>query len=115
MTASRTRSSRRLSSSDAISAKLVTTSNQCQVGGQGIEPQPPEGRQAETMGRIHGTPPGLDPRTRAPCLGLRNRQAVTRSKSEIHGLCHAILRSQYLTLGDWICALGQTTQPLSVG
>src|SRR4051812_1569729 len=83
MTASRTWRSRFVSSSGAISPKLSTTSKQCQVCGQRVQPQPPFGREDELLTRFERRPTRLDP---APDMGFFaciDRQSVRRPETQV--------------------------------
>src|SRR5687767_10871865 len=84
MTASRTRRSRLEScSTRLISSKLVTTSEESQVGGEGVQSQPPGGGQPQP--RIGAD---FNPSSRAPTVDVfpflsRKEKTAIRTKTEI--------------------------------
>src|SRR5690349_6574828 len=101
MTASSTLRSRLLSSWDAISAKLRTTSNNCQVGGEAIEAQPPRGREYQFV--VANRPPTRgNPRLSTNKFRTGETQTAARSQREIDVFGGSIDGIQHLTSIDWI-------------
>src|SRR4051812_12750283 len=113
MTASSTRRSRLVSSSGAISSKLSTTSKQSQVGGEAIEPEPPEGREYQPVA-VDSGPPGLHPWCRASDLGCADFQPIGISKSQVNGFSCVVLTRQYFLIFGGVGPALQPANPIDI-
>src|SRR6185503_8349452 len=118
ITASNTRRSRLLSSSGGITSKLVTTSEECQVGGEGIESKPPARRQANPrcVGRRVGNrrPAGVRPYRNTSQFLVRNRKTVYRTKAQVHPFGDPVFVGKHLVPGDRVATLLYRGEPLAI-
>src|SRR6185436_3053302 len=116
MTASSTRRSRGVSSSEvAISSNMLTTSPMRQGGGQSVQPQPSESGASQPVLGIERYPVGDFPwRHQVTLAGLQLEPAVG-PQSEIHGLGQTVLSSQLLVTPERISTLADQIAPIRVG
>src|SRR5438270_14091578 len=116
MTASSTRRSRGVSSSEvAISVNMLTTSAMRQGGGERVEPEPAQGGAAEPIIGIARYPLGDFPRGRQVTLAFLQLQSAIGTHTEIHGLGQSVLPSQLLLPAERVVALGEQVSPVGVG
>src|SRR5689334_23059398 len=116
MTASSTRRSRGVSSSEvAIRANILTTSAMRQGGREGVQPQPAEGGAAEPIVGITSHPLGDFPWGHEVTLAFLQLEPGVGAQTEIHGLGQSVRLSQLLLAADRVAPLRQRVPPVAVG
>src|SRR5690348_1743154 len=116
MTASSTRRSRGVSSSEvAIRANILTTSAMRQGGRERVQPQPAEGGAAQPVVGIAGHPLGDFPWGHEVTLAFLQRESGVGARTEIHGLGQSVRLSQLLLTAERVAPLRQRVAPVGVG
>ena len=102
MTASRILRSRLDSSCEGISANLGTTSNDCQVSREAIEPEPAERRELESVITLYRGPSGVNPRLSTNKFRTGETQPIRSAQPEIHSFRRTAVVVQKFMPTDWI-------------